>query len=149
MKRILAILALVLSCSFGAAAQNRLITGIVADAGNLGIIGANIEVQGKPFGATTDAEGRFKMNVPERAVTLNISAIGFVSKTVVLQQNENKISVVLKEDVQELKDVVVTSFGVKKQKKSLGYAVGELKGEDLTKNKEINLGMPFREKLQV
>ena len=147
MKRILAILALVLSCSFGAAAQNRLITGIVADAGNLGIIGANIEVQGKPFGATTDAEGRFKMNVPEGAVTLNISSIGFVSKTVVLQQNENKISVVLKEDVQELKDVVVTSFGVKKQKKSLGYAVGELKGEDLTKNKEINLGNALQGKI--
>ncbi|MFB3386640.1 SusC/RagA family TonB-linked outer membrane protein [Flavobacterium sp. LAR06] len=147
MKRILAILALVLSCSFGAAAQNRLITGIVADAGNLGIIGANIEVQGKPFGATTDAEGRFKMNVPEGAVTLNISSIGFVSKTVVLQQNESKISVVLKEDVQELKDVVVTSFGVKKQKKSLGYAVGELKGEDLTKNKEINLGNALQGKI--
>lgn len=147
MKRILAIFGLVLFCSFGAAAQNRLITGIVSDAGNLGIIGATIEVQGKPFGATTDAEGRFKMNVPEGAVTLNVSSIGFVSKTVVLQQNENKISVVLKEDVQELKDVVVTSFGVKKQKKSLGYAVGELKGEDLTKNKEINLGNALQGKI--
>ncbi|QOG02327.1 SusC/RagA family TonB-linked outer membrane protein [Flavobacterium sp. MDT1-60] len=147
MKRILAVLGLVLLCSLGAAAQNRLITGIVADAENKGIIGATVEVQGKPFGATTDAEGRFKMNVPEGSITLNVSYIGFVTKSVVLQENENRISVVLKEDVQELKDVVVTSFGVKKQKKSLGYAVGELKGEDLTKNKEINLGNALQGKI--
>ncbi|TDO99129.1 SusC/RagA family TonB-linked outer membrane protein [Flavobacterium sp. 245] len=147
MKRILAVLAMVLLSSLGAVAQNRLITGIVNDAENKGIVAASIEVQGKPFSAVTDAEGRFKMNVPEGKVTLNVSSIGFVSKSVVLQENENKISVVLIENAQELKDVVVTSFGVKKQKKSLGYAVGELKGDELTKNKEINLGNALQGKI--
>ncbi len=147
MKRLLAVLGMVLFCSLGAVAQNRLITGVVADAENKGIVAASIEVQGKPFSAITDAEGRFKMNVPEGKVTLNVTSIGFVSKTVVLQENETKVSVVLLEDAQELKDVVVTSFGVKKQKKSLGYAVGELKGEDLTKNKEINLGNALQGKI--
>ncbi|MEO8535009.1 MAG: SusC/RagA family TonB-linked outer membrane protein [Flavobacterium sp.] len=140
MKRILAMLGIVLFSSLSAVAQNRLITGIVSDAENKGIVAASIEVQGKPFSAVTDAEGRFKMNVPEGKVTLNVTSIGFVSKSVVLEATESKVSVVLLEDAQELKDVVVTSFGVKKQRKSLGYAVGELKGEDLTKNKEINLG---------
>lgn len=147
MKRILAVLGMVLLCSLGAVAQNRLITGVVSDAQNRGVIAASIEVQGKPFSAITDTEGRFKMNVPEGAVTLNVSSIGFTSKTIVLQPGENKISVVLLENVQELKDVVVTSFGVKKQKKSLGYAVGELKGEELTKNKEINLGNALQGKI--
>lgn len=147
MKRILAVLGMVLLSSLGAVAQNRLITGIVADAENKGIVAASIEVQGKPFSAVTDAEGRFKMNVPEGKVTLNVSSIGFVSKSVVLQENENRVSVVLIENAQELKDVVVTSFGVKKQKKALGYAVGELKGDDLTKNKEINLGNALQGKI--
>lgn len=147
MKRILAVLGMVLLSSLGAAAQNRLITGIVADAENKGIVAASVEVQGKPFSAITDAEGRFRMNVPEGKVTLNISSIGFESKSVVLQENETRVSVVLTETTQELKDVVVTSFGVKKQKKSLGYAVGELKGEDLTKNKEINLGNALQGKI--
>ncbi|MTH16120.1 SusC/RagA family TonB-linked outer membrane protein [Flavobacterium sp. LC2016-01] len=147
MKRILAVLAMVLLSSLGAVAQNRLITGIVTDAENKGIVAASIEVQGKPFSAVTDAEGRFKMNVPAGKVTLNVSSIGFVSKSVVLQENENKISVALIENAQELKDVVVTSFGVKKQKKALGYAVGELKGDDLTKNKEINLGNALQGKI--
>ncbi|WP_374175058.1 SusC/RagA family TonB-linked outer membrane protein [Flavobacterium tructae] len=147
MKRILAVLGMVLFSSLGAVAQNRLITGIVADAENKGIVAASIEVQGKPYSAITDAEGRFKMNVPEGPVTLNVSSIGFTPQSVVLQQNQNKISVVLVENTQELKDVVVTSFGVKKQKKSLGYAVGELKGDELTKNKEINLGNALQGKI--
>jgi hypothetical protein len=147
MKRILAVLGIVLFSSAGAVAQNRLITGTVNDADNKGVVAASIEVQGKPFSAITDAEGRFKMNVPEGKVTLNVSSIGFESKSVVLQENENRVSVTLLENAQELKDVVVTSFGVKKQRKSLGYAVGELKGEDLTKNKEINLGNALQGKI--
>ncbi|WP_264552002.1 SusC/RagA family TonB-linked outer membrane protein [Flavobacterium sp. N2038] len=147
MRRIFAVLGMILLCSLGAVAQNRLITGIVTDAQNKGVIAASIEVQGKPFSAVTDAEGRFKMNVPEGPVTLNVSSIGFAPQAVVLQQNQNKISVVLAENTQELKDVVVTSFGVKKQKKSLGYAVGELKGDELTKNKEINLGNALQGKI--
>ncbi|MFC4750133.1 SusC/RagA family TonB-linked outer membrane protein [Flavobacterium branchiicola] len=147
MRRIFAVLGMVLLCSLGAVAQNRLITGIVTDAQNKGVIAASIEVQGKPFSAVTDAEGRFKMNVPEGPVTLNVSSIGFAPQAVVLQQNQNKVSVVLAENTQELKDVVVTSFGVKKQKKSLGYAVGELKGDELTKNKEINLGNALQGKI--
>lgn len=147
MKRILAVLGVILLSSLSAVAQNRLITGIVADAENKGIVAASIEVQGKPFSAITDAEGRFKMNVPSGKVTLNVSSMGFQSKQVVLQENETRVSVVLIENTQELKDVVVTSFGVKKQKKSLGYAVGEIKGEDLTKNKEINLGNALQGKI--
>ncbi|WP_281233336.1 SusC/RagA family TonB-linked outer membrane protein [Flavobacterium gelatinilyticum] len=147
MKRILAVLGMVLLSSLGAAAQNRLITGVVADAENKGVVAASVEVQGKPFSAITDTEGRFKMNVPEGKVTLNVSSMGYQTKTVVLQENEAKITIVLAESTQELKDVVVTSFGVKKQKKSLGYAVGELKGEELTKNKEINLGNALQGKI--
>ncbi|SMP32848.1 TonB-linked outer membrane protein, SusC/RagA family [Flavobacterium hercynium] len=147
MKRLLAVLGMVLLSSLGAVAQNRLITGIVTDAENKGVVAASVEVQGKPFNAMTDVEGRFKMNVPEGKVTLKISSMGFVSKSVVLQETETKVTVQLAEDAQELKDVVVTSFGVKKQKKSLGYAVAELKGEELTKNKEVNLGNSLQGKI--
>ncbi|WP_235830956.1 SusC/RagA family TonB-linked outer membrane protein [Flavobacterium ustbae] len=147
MRQLLTVLGVILLSSLSAAAQNRLITGIVTDAENKGVVAASIEVQGKPFSAVTDAEGRFKMNVPEGKVTLIVSSIGFQSQTVLLQEKDTRITVALVESTQELKDVVVTSFGVKKQKKSLGYAVGELKGEDLTKNKEINLGNALQGKI--
>lgn len=147
MKQILAVLGMVLLTSLGAVAQNRLITGIVVDAENKGIVAASVEVKGKPFSAITDSEGRFKMNVPEGKITLNVSSIGYTSKSVEFQQTDTRISVVLVPSREELKDVVVTSFGVKKQKKSLGYAVGELKGEELIKNKEINLGNALQGKI--
>ncbi len=147
MKRILAVLGMILFSSLGVVAQNRLITGIVVDAENKGVVGASVEVQGKPFNAITDFDGQFKLNVPEGKVTLKIASLGFVSKSVVLQENEKTISVVLSESKQELNEVVITSFGVKKQKKSLGYAVGEVKGDELTKNKEINLGNALQGKI--
>lgn len=117
MRRILAVLGVILLSSLSAAAQNRLITGIVTDAENKGVVGASIEVQGKPFSAITDAEGRFRMNVPDGKVTLNVSSIGFKPQSVALQEKDTRVAVTLVETTQELKDVVVTSFGVKNKRK--------------------------------
>ncbi len=147
MKQILAVLAMVMLSSLGAVAQNRSITGVVADADNKGIVSATIKVKGKSISSITDSEGRFAMTIPEGKVSLAISSIGFITQSIEVGENEKNITVVLSSNVEELKDVVITSFGVKKQKKSLGYAVGELKGDDLTKNKEINLGNALQGKI--
>jgi TonB-linked SusC/RagA family outer membrane protein len=140
MKRILAVLGLVMLSCFGAIAQNRSITGVVADAENKGIVSATVKVKGKSISTITDLDGHFAVSVPSGKVTLTVSSVGFVSKTVDVAENENNITVLLAISTIELKDVVITSFGVKKQKKALGYAVGEVKGDDLTKTKEVNLG---------
>ncbi|MDI1304147.1 MAG: TonB-dependent receptor plug domain-containing protein, partial [bacterium] len=88
----------------------------------------------------TDSDGKFAVMIPSGKVTLTVSSVGFISKTVDVAENENNITVLLAIGTIELKDIVITSFGVKKQKKALGYAVGEVKGDDLTKTKEVNLG---------
>ena len=147
MKRILAVLGMVMLSCFGAIAQNRSITGVVADAENKGVISATVKVKGQTISTMTDLDGQFTMSVPAGKITLTVSSVGFTSKSVDVSENENKITVVLAASVEELKDVVVTSFGVKKQKKSLGYAVGEVKGDDLTKTKEINLGNALQGKI--
>jgi TonB-linked SusC/RagA family outer membrane protein len=140
MKRILALLGLVLLSSMGAIAQNRPITGVVADAENKGIVSATVKVNGKSISTITDSEGYFALNVPTGKVTLVVSSIGYTSKTVDVTENVTNVKVVLAISTQELGEVVVTSLGVKKQKRVLGYAVGQVKGEDLSKAKEINLG---------
>ena len=140
MKRILAVLGLVMLSCFGAIAQNRSITGVVADAGNKGIVSATVKVKGKSISTITDSDGKFAVMIPSGKVTLTVSSVGFISKTVDVAENENNITVLLAIGTIELKDIVITSFGVKKQKKALGYAVGEVKGDDLTKTKEVNLG---------
>ncbi|MFV7234777.1 SusC/RagA family TonB-linked outer membrane protein [Flavobacterium sp. ZB4R12] len=139
MKRILAVLGLVMLSCFGAIAQNRSITGVVADAGNKGVVSATIKVKGKSISTITDSDGHFAVMIPSGKVTLTISSIGFTSKSVDVTENENNITVVLAENTQELGEVVVTALGIKKQKKSLGYAVQEIKGSSLVEAREPNL----------
>ena len=139
MKRNLAMLMLGLLSCFSAVAQDRSITGVVADADNNSIVSATVKVKGKLISTVTDLDGRFEVKVPVGSVTLEVSYVGFTSKSVNVAENVNNITILLAISTTELKDVVVTSFGVKKQKKALGYAVGEVKGDDLTKTKEVNL----------
>ena len=147
MKHILLVIGLVLLGSFSAVAQNRPVSGVVMDAENKAISSATITVKGKSISVITDAEGKFEIKVPQQDVTLSISSIGYVPQAVKVTLDDSKISVVLVQSIESLKDVVVTSFGVKKQRKSLGYAVGEIKGDDLTKTKEINLGNALQGKI--
>ncbi|MFV8322537.1 SusC/RagA family TonB-linked outer membrane protein [Flavobacterium sp. LS2R12] len=139
MKQILAVLGLVMLSCFGAIAQNRSITGVVADAGNKGIVSATVKVKGKTISTITDSDGNFAVMVPSGKVTLTVSSIGFTSKSVDVAESENNITVVLAENTQELGEVVVTALGIKKQKKSLGYAVQEIKGQSLVEAREPNL----------
>jgi TonB-linked SusC/RagA family outer membrane protein len=139
MKQILAVLGLVMLSCFGAVAQNRSITGVVADAGNKGIVSATVKVKGKTISTITDSEGNFAVTVPSGKVTLTVSSIGFTSKSVDVAESENNIKIVLAENTQELGEVIVTALGIKKQKKSLGYAVQEIKGQSLVEAREPNL----------
>jgi hypothetical protein len=128
MKRILAVLGLVMISCFSAVAQNRSVTGVVADADNKVVVSATVKVKGVSISAITDAEGKFTVSVPAGKATLAVSSIGFVSKTVEVAADQRNVTIVLAESTQELGEVVVTALGIKKQKKSLGYAVQEIKG---------------------
>lgn len=139
MKRILAVLGLVVFSCLGAAAQNRSITGVVTDADKKGVISATIKVKGASISTVTDFDGKFTVSVPSGKATLAVSSVGFVSKSVDVAGNENNITIVLVESTQELGEVVVTALGIKKQKKSLGYAVQEIKGTSLVEAREPNL----------
>ena len=139
MKRILAVLGLVLFSCLGAVAQNRSITGVVADADNKGVVSATIKVKGVSISTITDFDGKFTVSVPAGKATLAVSSVGFISKSVDVGENENNITILLATSTQELGEVVVTALGIKKQKKSLGYAVQEIKGQSLVEAREPNI----------
>lgn len=109
--------------------QVKKISGVVAD--NLGetIIGANILVKGTSTGVITDIDGHFSLDVPVNAI-LQVSFIGY--KTIeILVGDKQQINVVLSPDVEELDEVVVTAMGIKREKKALGYAMQEIKTDNL------------------
>ncbi len=114
--------------------QARQVSGVVTD-GTAPIIGASVAVKGKGTGTVTDIDGRFALDVAP-GTELVISYIGFQTQTVKAGPN---LKVVLSEDNKNLDEVVVTALGIKRERKALGYGVGEVKGEELTKAKETNV----------
>ncbi len=78
------------------------------------------------------------MNLPEGSNTLVFSFIGMETKTVSVG-TAGVIDVVLETSNEALGEVVVTAFGIKRQKKALGYSVQEVQSEDLTEAREGNV----------
>lgn len=111
------------------------INGKVSDANGQPLAGASIQVKGTNTQTLTDAEGRFSLNVKEDAI-LQISNVGFSSLEVKAAEAN---SIQLQTDTRDLGEVVVTALGIRKEKKKLGYAIQEVKGEDLTVARESNV----------
>lgn len=139
---LLAFLLLVLLSSVGFA-QEASISGIVTD-GSYPLPGATVSIEGTGNGAVTDLDGKFIINnVNAGNAVVKVSYIGYTSKTVnvSLAPNENKNigTIIITEDATQLEGVVVTALGIKREEKSLGYSVSEVKGDDLNEAKETNI----------
>ena len=117
-----------------AAPDEQEVKGTVSDA-NGPLIGATIKVAGTTNGTVSDMDGNFKLRCKPGDV-LEISYVGYTTQQVKAQQG---MKVVLEEDKTELGEVVVTALGIKRERKALGYALSEVKGEELTKAKETNV----------
>ena len=131
------LLTAVLVCiAWTASAQNRTATGVVSD--NIGpVIGAGVVVAGTTNGTVTDANGSFSINNVPVGATIQVTCIGYASVEYVFDGTPAKI--VLKEDSELLDEVVVTALGISREKKSLGYAVQDVKAEELTRGGGVSL----------
>ena len=132
-RHLLCLLAFVLGSASVAFAQNT-VTGTVEDADGP-LIGASVLVQGTTRGTITDFDGNYSIeaNIGDE---LEFSYMGYSAQTIAV--NGNTINVMMHEDTEVLSEVVVTAMGIKRDKKALGYEVGEMKGEDLTKSGNPN-----------
>ena len=101
---------LVLSMGGGTflAAQDRIVSGVVAD--EIGpIYGAAVQVAGTTHGTTTDADGKFSISVSEGS-SLLISCLGYESQQIPVD-GRDEINVVLKEDSHLLEMATVIGYG--------------------------------------
>lgn len=118
-------------------AQNTKVAGSVISADDgLPVIGASIVVKGTMVGTVTDYDGNFTLEVPSNGKVLIVSYVGMLTQEVPVSPN---VRVVLKSDTHNLDEVVVTAMGISKEKKALGYAVQDVKGEKLTQAANSNL----------
>lgn len=119
---------------FTAVAQTMKATGVITDASGEPLIGATVMLKGTKRGVVTDADGRFSIDAPNGS-TLVVSYVGMVTREI--KVGGTPVSVKL-EGGTALDEVVVTALGIKKDKKSLGYAVDDINAEELMKNKTAN-----------
>ncbi|RZK33381.1 MAG: SusC/RagA family TonB-linked outer membrane protein, partial [Pedobacter sp.] len=119
-------------------AQNISISGTVKSSSGETLPGVSIFVKGTKQAVTTNGTGGFSISVAGKS-TLVFSYIGFATKEVEVSENSKVLDVILNDGDNALDEVVVTALGISRQKKSLGYAVQELKGESLTEARESNL----------
>ncbi len=148
MKKIRFVLtAMLLMFSVSAFAQGIKVTGTVSDASNgEPIIGASVLLQGSTtVYAMTDELGNFSITVPSDGV-LDVNFLGFVSQEIPVD-GKSHIDIALKPDQQLLDEVVVTAMGISREKKALGYAVQDVKGDVLVKAASSDLGSALQGKV--
>ena len=119
------------------AQEKKLITGTVTDPDNNPVAGATVQEKGTNNRVSSDLQGVYKISVAPGA-TLVISSVGFLT-TEFKPDETGSPNIQLVVDSKEITGVVVTALGIKREKKSLGYAVQEIKGETLVSAKEPNL----------
>lgn len=138
MRRIF-MMALCFLAYFGAVAQTRQLNGVVVEAKtSQAIISATVKVKGQSATTTTNADGRFSLTVPAGRVVLEVSSIGFAAREIAVEANANSVTIELTESARQLDEVVVTALGIRKERKALGYAISEVKGEQLTEARSNN-----------
>ena len=126
LKKILALMFVFLAqITFG---QENSVTGIVTDTKGEALVGVSILVKGTNTGTQTDFDGKFTVKA-KPTDSLVFSYIGMIDQTLL---SSNVANVKMQDDATQLEAVVITTaLGIKREKKSLGYATQEVKGADL------------------
>lgn len=119
-------------------AQDLRITGTVTNQADGGVMpGVTVVIKGTTQGTTTDIDGNFSLSAPAGS-TLVFSFIGMLTEEVVVESAAT-LNVAMIPDLLMLDEFVVTALGIKRDMKSLGYAIQEIQGEELLQSREANL----------
>ncbi|MBK6390467.1 MAG: SusC/RagA family TonB-linked outer membrane protein [Saprospiraceae bacterium] len=120
---------LILSVAAFSAEAQRVLKGSVLDQNRDPLTGVNILVKGGSNGTVSDENGAYSISIQPNEKVLVFSYTGFTTQEVSVGTS-NTLDIVLVEGVQ-LSEMVVTALGISREKKELGYAIEEIKGEQL------------------
>ncbi|WP_336837397.1 SusC/RagA family TonB-linked outer membrane protein [Sphingobacterium siyangense] len=119
-------------------AQTKTVTGKVTNASDGGTMpNVTVSIKGKSVSTQTKPDGSFTINA-EPGDILIFRAVGSQERQQLVGTNAT-INVALSGSEEALDEVVVTAMGIKKEKRALGYAVQDIKSDELMKNKTANV----------
>lgn len=121
---------LLISFTISVTAQQRTVTGIIQNADNIPVERVSVLIKGTNRGTTTNAQGRFSLQAAANE-TLVISSVGFETQEIRVG-NQSSLNVTMREASNQLEGVIVTSLGITRQERSLGYAATTVTTEQLT-----------------
>jgi TonB-linked SusC/RagA family outer membrane protein len=128
---------LLLSLAHFAIAQ-RTLTGTVNNAKGEPLIGASIVEKGTTNGAITDTDGKYSLKVSAKATTIVVSFVGHATEEATLTAS-NVVDIEMDEDANTLSEFVTTALNISRAKKSLGYTVQDISGDNLTYARDGNV----------
>jgi TonB-linked SusC/RagA family outer membrane protein len=137
MKRLTNLICWLLILPLGVFSQSRSLTGTITSSKGDPVAFATVEVKGTSTVTTAGEDGRYTVSVSGSNVILVVTSAGFTSREINVG-NSSSLNVQLEESG-ALSEVVVTAFGIKKEKKSLGYTIQSVGAEDLNMNRQNNV----------
>lgn len=107
------------------------VSGQVSDE-NGALAGVTVVEKGTTNGTTTSGNGHYQLTVSGPDAVLVFTYIGYQTREVPVS-GRTVIDVILEASAKQLSDVVITALGIKRSERALGYSVGSVSGEDMTK----------------
>ncbi|MFN8344795.1 MAG: SusC/RagA family TonB-linked outer membrane protein [Spirosomataceae bacterium] len=139
LKRLVSLTLLSVLCASMVWAQTRTVTGKITSKEDGTVMpGVNIVVKGTQKGTTTNASGSYAIEVTGANPTLVFSFVGYDAAEVAVG-NRSVVDVVMVPGIENLKEVVVTALGIKREEKSLGYSVGKIDSKELNRVAQENV----------
>ncbi|MCB0856157.1 MAG: TonB-dependent receptor plug domain-containing protein, partial [Bacteroidetes bacterium] len=135
MKKVLLFLAVAFVSFNVMVAQTEVSGKVTNSATGEGIEGATVIVDGSTTGVLTDANGQYELTVPAGSNTLVFSFVGMARQKVNIA-GRTTINIALVEQITELSEVVVTAYGISRDKKALGYGVENIDGSAIAQKSE-------------
>ncbi|MEO5893655.1 MAG: SusC/RagA family TonB-linked outer membrane protein [Ferruginibacter sp.] len=114
------------------------LTGKVVNENNEELQGVTILNKKSRKSVFSKENGGFSIKVAE-GDALTISIIGYETQTIYPKLNSKILVIEMKKSALDLNPVVVTALGIKRETRSLGYAVGEVQGSEINKAREVNV----------
>ncbi|MCG9793983.1 SusC/RagA family TonB-linked outer membrane protein [Flavobacterium algicola] len=129
------VLILVLTTQF-IIAQERVVSGTVSDDAGMPLPGVSILIKGTQTGAQTNFDGKYSIKAtPQQVLVFSFIGMKKQEKTA----TSNTVNVKLMSDAMELDNIVITALGIKRDQKTLGYAVSKVTSEEITRSGESNV----------
>ena len=112
------------------------VNGLVIDNNREPVIGASVLVKGTTTGTATDFDGRFTLKVPEGNSILVISYVGCETREIAANSPELQSGIVMRENVQNLDELVVIGYGSVKKSDATGSVIA-IKPDELNKGNRV------------